>query len=141
MFGAKEDPSDVDILTEEGITIEYWNLAVKKDNAYLLVPLFAGNEDNGYYIVRTNCDMSDFNMSDTLSLSEQNITFTANSSIIKNEPEPDTDTPNTNTSVSPISSDEFSFEITEIEIEDYFVITDYTLSSGDTLLISFTIID
>ncbi|MBR4084523.1 MAG: hypothetical protein IKK33_09620 [Lachnospiraceae bacterium] len=190
MFGAKEDPSDIEILTEEGITIEYWNLAIKKDDNYLLVPLFAGNEDNGYYIVRTNCDMSDFNMSDTMSLAEQGITFTTNSSIIMDDPEPNTGTPAIDVPAPLLSTDDFSFEITEVVIEeglsalycelengyskevylndenillngeditDYtlftfwiegnssltqsFVITDYTLSSGDTLQISFTVVD
>lgn len=186
MFGTKEDSSDIEILTEKGITIEYWNLAVKKDDAYLIVPLFAGNEENGYYIVRTNCDMSDFNMTDTMSLSEQSITFTTDSNITKDEP--NTDKPDTNT--PSMSIDDFSFEITEVDMEegmvtiycnlennntkevyisdekillnnmditehtlfsffvdgnssmeDSFIITDQTLFSGDTLNISFTVIN
>lgn len=184
MFGAKEDAEDIEILAQEGITIEYWAIATEVEGSYILVPFFAGNEENGYYVVRTNCEMSDMDMSETMTLAEQNISFATTS-----EPEPDQ--PEPNQPLPALTSDEFSFEITgevieeglaafycklengydkeiflddEIIIlngeditdntlftfwvegsssveEDPFSIVDYTLVSGDTLQISFTVVD
>jgi hypothetical protein len=190
LFGAKENSQDIDILAQEGITIEYWALGVETGGDYLLVPIFAGNEENGYYIVRTNCEMSDFDMSETMYLSEQGVSFATNSNSGTNEPDPDTDTPNIDDPVPTTTSDDFSFEINEVvmedgmvdiycqlengygkevylsdetillngeditdhtlfsffvegnsSLEDTFVITDQALSSGDTLQISFTVMD
>lgn len=80
LFGSDEaDAEEVENFCQEGTTLEYWAIGMVQDDDYLLVPLFAGNEENGYYLVRPALISSGYDMSGILSLVDVGIDFTTDS--------------------------------------------------------------
>ncbi len=68
------------VYCEEDTTVEYWAIGSIQGDNYCLVPIAAGNDENGYYIVRTTLVTVGIDMSDTMSLLEQGIDFKTESS-------------------------------------------------------------
>ena len=90
---------------EEGTTIEYWAIGVEEDELNMLLPLFAGNEENGYYFVRTAWAALGEDVSDMMTLEEQGISFEA-------------DEEETGERVREAREEKMFLEITEVEIND-----------------------
>lgn len=82
LFGSDEavEYEEALVYCEEGTMVEYWAVGSVEDDTYLLVPIVAGNEENGYYIVRTALESTGVDMSGTMSLVEQGIDFRTDSS-------------------------------------------------------------
>lgn len=76
MFGSDAvDEEEIEVFCQEGTTIDYWAYGVVEGDVYILVPLIAGNDANGYYIVRPAFISMGADMSGMQSLVEQGIVF------------------------------------------------------------------
>lgn len=115
LFGNDEvDEEEVEVFCQEGTTIEYWAVGVVEDGYYMLVPVIAGNEENGYYIVRPAFIATGADMSDTMSLVEQGVDFTTDS-------DADVDDDSNNTIAQLTGDEKVSIEITGVEDMDEFI--------------------
>ncbi|MBQ2802295.1 MAG: hypothetical protein IJF07_00135 [Lachnospiraceae bacterium] len=105
LLGSEDaDAAEVENFTQKGTTLEYWAIATEEDGNYMVVPIFAGNDENGYYVVRPTLISSGIDMSGTMSLVELGIDFTTKMGA------------NTNNGEVNVSDEEkLYFEITGIE--------------------------
>lgn len=77
-FGTAEysDYSEMQRYCQAGTTVEYWAIGYELYGDYFLLPFIAGNEDNGYYVVRPILANFDIDVSDIMTLEEQDVDYT-----------------------------------------------------------------
>ncbi len=125
LFGNGEaDEEEVEIFTQEGTTLEYWALGMEEDGMYMLMPFIAGNEENGYYIVRPLFESTGMDVSDVESLVDQGIDFTTDedSDLPKEDDEDDV-------TANLTGEEKIYFEITDIEEYDTSVTVYYEMTN------------
>ena len=83
LFGNDEavEYEDAVVYCEEGTLVEYWALGSIQDGGYMVLPVVAGNEENGYYLVCSSLESIGVDMSDTMTLAEQGIDFTTDEDV------------------------------------------------------------
>lgn len=113
---------------EVGTTMEYWAFGVEMEGKYILVPFAAGNEENGYYVVRPVLEMTGEDVSDMMTLEEQGISFAEDANKDANKDAEKNKKNATNSTAA--SENDFIIEITSVEDLSDMMTVQYKLSSN-----------
>lgn len=114
MFGSDAvEEEEIEVFSQEGTTIDYWAYGVVEEDVYILVPLIAGNDANGYYIVRPAFISMGADMSGMQSLVEQGIVFTNPDDYVEDDGD-DVDVEDDDSDDGVIEEETLAIEITDI---------------------------
>lgn len=128
LFGNDEATSykEAEVYCEEGTTMEYWAVGCKQDGIYMVAPIVAGNEETGYYLVLPVLDSVGVETPNTMSLTEQGISFKADNEKADSEKKNNTST----ATKAELTGDEYIyFEITGMEGDEEFLTVNYELTN------------
>lgn len=147
VFGTEDTSTEEEIESycKAGTELEYWAMGTVEDGVAILVPLFAGTEDLGYYLVRPILAASGIDMSEVMTLEEQGIDFGESTGAVEETTEDtdeDADDEETRTA-SVMSDDDFGIEIGTIECSGDSATVNYTITNNlayDACMIDETIL-
>ena len=128
LFGSDEATSfdEAEVYCEEGTTMEYWAVGCKQNGIYMVAPIVAGNEEAGYYLVLPVLDSVGVEMPDTMSLTEQEISFKTDNEKADSEKKNNTST----ATKAELTGDEYIyFEITGMEGDKESLMVNYELTN------------